>query len=137
MNTDDQAASRYSLLRWLAVIPAAILAGWITHVAFGLVSMVVVKVLPESISYYVRLLLCYAPQNACFVIVGAKIAPRQLVTAVALAAAAIAMSLLVHILGQRTVGVTNCLHFTAETAGAVLGATLAYATKRTRWHAAT
>src|SRR5436190_7913164 len=105
MTTDDRLAARHALLRWLAVIPAAILAGWFAYFAFGLVSVVVAKILSESASYYVRLLLYYAPKDAAFVIVGAKIAPRPLTAAVALAVAAAAVSLLVHILGQRTVGV--------------------------------
>jgi len=133
MSTDDRRDVKHThtLLRWLAVIPAAILAGWVAHFAFGMLSLVVARVLSESISYYVRLLLYYAPKDAAFVIVGAKIAPRPMATAVALAVAAIAVSLMVHILGQRTVGVTNYLHFTAESAGAVLGAALTYATTRT------
>ncbi len=130
MSDDDRLAVRHTALRWLAVLPAAILAGWIAHFAFGVVSVLVARLLSESATYYVRLLLYYAPQNAAFVIVGAKIAPRPLATAVVLAVAAIALSLLVHILGQRTVGVTNYLHFTVESTGAVLGAAFTYGTAR-------
>ena len=94
-------------------------------------SLAVAGVLSESASYYIRIPLYYAPKDAAFVIVGAKVAPRPLTTAVALAVAAIGISLVIHILGQRTVGVTNYLHFTAESAGAVLGAAFSFATTRT------
>jgi len=113
MSTDDRPAvtRTHTLLRWLAVLPAAILAGWIAHFAFGLLSLAVASVLSESAANYARLLLYYAPKDAAFVIVGARVAPRPLATAVVLAVAAMAVSLLVHILGQSTVGVTNYLHF--------------------------
>ena len=125
-------AGKRIVLRWLAVIPAAVMAGWLAHFAFGFMSLIAARVLSESTTYYARLLLCYVPKDAAFVIVGAKIAPRPVATAVVLAVAAIAMSLLVHILGQRTVGVTNYLHFTAESAGALLGVAFTYATMRTQ-----
>lgn len=131
MSTADRpaASSSHALLRWLAVIPAAIAAGWLAHLVCGLASVAIARLIGEA--YYVHLLLCYAPKNAAFVIAGAKIAPRQRATAVALAIVAIALSLLVHLLGQRTVGLTNYLHFTAESAGALLGAAFIFATTRT------
>ena len=130
LNADD-AGHSHAIVRWLAVVPAAVLAGWVAHVACGMLSMAVASTLSESASLYVRLLLYYAPKDAAFVIAGAKIAPRPLATAVALAVAATAISLMVHILVPRTVGVTNYLHFAAESAGAIFGAALTYATTRT------
>jgi hypothetical protein len=131
MSTDDRlSAGQTHTLRWLAVLPAAILAGWLAHLVFGTASVVVARLVWQS--YVVRLLLYYVPKDAAFVLVGAKVAPRPRATAVVLAAAAIAMSLAVHILGQRTVGVTNYLHFAAESVGAVLGAAFTFSAARRR-----
>jgi hypothetical protein len=108
-------------LRWLAVFPAAILAGWVTYYGFGLAGVVGAGFVGEEVAYSLRLLLFYAPKNAAFVIVGAAISPRPLPTAIVLAILSIALSLLIHILGQQSVGMTNYLHLTAESAGALLG----------------
>ena len=76
-----------------------------------------------SLVYGVRLVLYFLPKNAAFVIGGALVAPHyRLATAFALATIAIAISLLIHVLGQKTVGPTNYLHFAAESAGAACGA---------------
>lgn len=93
------------------------------------------RLVPEPASYYVRLLLYYAPQRAAFVIAGALVAPRSLATACVLAGVAIALSLTVHILGQHSVGTTNYLHFAAESAGAIVGV-VASAVARSRAAAA-
>lgn len=116
------------LLRWVGVLPAAILArlavpiivgnlmrfgmyvGWFSQGGSGLV-------------YYLQLVLFYFPKEAAFVIAGAKMAPRyRLATCIILAVAAILMSLIVHMLGQSNVGLVNYMHFAAESLGAVCGA---------------
>jgi hypothetical protein len=129
------AQPQHALLRWLAVLPAAILAAWVAHFAGGIVGLAVSRLVPEPASYYVRLLLYYAPQQAAFVIAGALVAPRPLATACVLAGVAIALSLTVHILGQHSVGTTNYLHFAAESAGAIVGV-VASAVARSRAAAA-
>lgn len=116
-----------TILRWLAVLPAAILARYVAHVVFGLASAAVAALVGEDVSYYLRLLLYYAPKNAAFVLVGATVSPRPLPTAIVLATGSIALSLLIHILGQQRVGLTNYLHFSAETVGALLGIVFRYA----------
>ena len=122
-----------TILRWLAVIPAAILAGWVAHLVLGTVTAVVSGVANRLFSEswrYVPLLLYYAPKHAAFVMAGAKVAPRPLPTAVVLAAAAIILSLMTHILSQGRIGLMNYLHFTAESVGAVIGVAYIYTARR-------
>ncbi len=122
--------STSTILRWLAVIPVAILAGYVVDFALGAVCAVAAQFLSASATHYLRLLLCYAPKNAAFVFAGATVSPWPVPTAIVLATAAIVISLLVHILGQRTPGLTNYLHFAAETIGALLGIVAIYAAAR-------
>jgi hypothetical protein len=121
-----------TILRWLAVLPAAIVAGWVAHMVFGLVSAAVAGLVGEAASYYLRLLLYYAPKNAAFVLAGAFTSPRPLPTAIVLAVVSIGLSLVIHILGQQRVGPTNYWHFAAEAFGALLGIVFAYVVERRR-----
>jgi hypothetical protein len=117
-------------LRWLLVLPVAILAAYVAHFVIGMAAWLVLGSYASVQStgiYYLRLLLFYAPKEAAFVIAGAKVAPRgHLATAFGLAAIAILISLIVHVLGQQSVGVTNYTHFTAESAGAIFGVAFMY-----------
>jgi hypothetical protein len=111
-------------LRLLAVIPVAIFAWWLAQFVFRAISAITAQLLTAAAMVYVRLVLVYVPKSAAFVWAGATVSPRPLPTAIALAAIAMALSLLVHILSQRAVGMTNWLHFAAESAGALLGLVL-------------
>lgn len=122
--------STTTILRWLAVIPVAILAGCVVHFLLGTVCAIAAQFLSTSVTHYLRLLLCYAPKNAAFVFAGATLSPRPVPTAIVLATAAIVISLLTHIISQRTVGLTNYLHFAAETVGALLGVVAIYVAPR-------
>jgi hypothetical protein len=106
------------------------LAAYVVYLVIGMAAWLVLgsyASVQSTVIYYLRLLLFYAPKEAAFVIVGAKVAPQgQLATAFALAATAILISLVVHVLGQRSAGVTNYTHFTAEAAGAIFGVAFMY-----------
>lgn len=127
------------LLRWLAVLPAAVVGSAATRLILGSATQLVIS----SIKFYsssavpiqwIRLLILYPPKQAVFVVIGAKMAPRfQLATAVGLAVTAIMLSLTVHILVQPNPGAANYTHFAAESAGAILGAVfMAFSSIKTR-----
>ena len=122
--------SARELLRWACVLPAALIAAMVVVTASGVMSMVVTSMLgtlaTPAVPYAIRFALYYLPRPAAFVIGGALVAPRcRVLTAIALTIIASSMSLVIHILGQRAVGVANYTHFAAETAGAILGAACA------------
>lgn len=121
-----------TILRWLAVFPAAILAGWLAHYVSGLASVAVASVTSASISYYLRLLIYYSLKNAFFVLAGSLVSPRPLPIAIVLAVLSIALSLITHILTQQRVGTTNYVHFALETAGALMGVVIIYCGARLR-----
>lgn len=76
----------------------------------------------SAIVYWFRTMMYFVPKNAVFVFAGAMTAPRyRLNTALLLAAIAIGVALIVHVLGQQSVGVVNYIHFAAESAGVVGG----------------
>ena len=113
-------------LRWLLVLPAAILALYVAHIVIGMAAWLVLgsgsNSTPSTVIYYVQLLFYYAPKEAAFVIAGASVAPRgKGATAIVLAALAALMSLMVHLLGPHSVGVVNYTHFIAESAGTIFG----------------
>jgi hypothetical protein len=115
-----------TILRWIAVLPAAILASWVTYYVLGMASMVIAGLIGDEASFYLRLVLVYAPKNAAFVLGGSAVSPRSVHTAIVLAIVAVALSLVIHILGQQRVGAVNYLHFTLESIGALLGVVVAY-----------
>jgi hypothetical protein len=116
------------LLRWVSVLPAAVIGRLAAQIIIGVVTRLAVNsgwfTLGESqFVHYLQILVFYSPKEAAFVIAGAKMAPRgRLATTIVLAVAGILMSLIVHVLGQATPGVVNYTHFAAEAAGAVSGA---------------
>lgn len=114
------------LLRWTCVLPAAVLGGSAASYNGGLASRLVASrwgtPAESGFASGLRLLMFSVPKEAVFVIAGAMTAPRhRLATTIVLATAAIAMSLVVHVLGQRNPGVVNFTHFAAESAGVALG----------------
>ena len=120
------------VLRWLCVLPAAVLgAVAVQFMVRGLVQ-VVDYVRWEffgnsTIAYSLRLFFFYVPHKSAFVIAGAKMAPRQqMATAIALTLLAMNLSLVVHVVGQylvgNNVGLVNFTHLSAESVGALAGA---------------
>ena len=114
MNSFSELAGKQKaieLLRWISVLPAAVLA----YTAVGLI----VSAAPNT---HWLLLIFYMPKEAAFVIAGAKMAPRSRGAAtIALVALGSIKSLTIHVLGQNA-GLTNYLHFGAESVGVVVGA---------------
>jgi hypothetical protein len=123
-------------LRWVCVLPAAVLCSVAVQFIAGMVGrLAVFEWGTPAESTFVRylLLLFRVPMEAGFVVAGAKTAPRgRLVTAIVLAAARVLMSLIVHIVRQSNPGVVNYTHFAAESLGSVLGLTYIFSSERTR-----
>ncbi len=126
----------WQVLRFVCVLPAALIFAAAAFYAGGLAGALVTALFgatSPSIVYAIRLVLYYMPKNAAFVLAGAITAPRYRVTiALVLAALAIGVALIVHVLGQQSPGVVNYTHFAAETAGAALGVIALVAAPRCR-----
>jgi hypothetical protein len=125
------------LLRWIVVLPAAVLGRFAMVLLLGLIVRFAdfAGWLADSELPAVKLLLSCCPKEAAFVIAGAKTAPRRrLLTTVILAIAAGLMSLTIHILGQPNPGTVNYAHFAAEFVGAVAGAGYVIFSELRSWH---
>ncbi len=111
------------LARWLCVLPAALLARWLFGgVLVVLLSLTGVDLRTGAYPAFVFPLLQYLPSGFAFVFIGGLAAPgKRTATATILAALCIAMSLAVHVLGQSNPGLTNSMHTTGESLGAVIG----------------
>lgn len=131
-----------AILRWILVLPAAVLAhaavqfivGTMLRIAIGLAGMAVRQ---SPFAYWLQALIYYVVSELVFVVAGAKIAPRhQSATAVTLAILGSLLSLIKHTIGQHLggnrVGVTNYLHLGLEVAGLLAGAAFILVTERTR-----
>lgn len=111
------------ILRWLGVIPAALLAGWLSYGLGGLFTFLREPYYPA----FLFPLLFLIPSGALFTICGAMTAPqRRLHVATLLATCCIILSLQRHVLGQRSPGLTNLMHFTGESLGAAIGVLVVY-----------
>jgi hypothetical protein len=129
MNSIPESAQReraWHLLRWICVLPVAMLFWIAAYYASGMVAAVATaawgSASKSTLVYWIRFGMFYIPKNAAFVFGGAMTAPRyRVATAAVLASMASGLALLVHVLGQNTVGFTNYTHFAAESAGAALG----------------
>jgi ATP/ADP translocase len=113
-------------LRWVCVLPAAVLASIAVQFIAGMVGRLAIFAGASSADstfvYYLLLLLLYIPKEAAFVVAGAKMAPQgRFVTAVVLVVVRVLMSLIVHIVGQTNPGVVNYTHFAVESTGSGLG----------------
>jgi VanZ family protein len=121
------------VLRWLCVLPAAVLG----HVAAQFVVDAVLQVARyagwdifggSSIANSLIRLMWHLPPNAAFVIAGAKMAPRhQKTTAIVLTLIGLVFSLMNHVISQhyfagRRLGFNNYMDLCAESAGALGGA---------------
>jgi hypothetical protein len=128
-------AKLIEVLRWLGVLPAALLADFAVLRIVGAVFAVAHLVgsgrwgTPgdSGIAYPLSVLLYYVPRQLAFVVAGAKVAPRhQTATAIVLTGLGIFVSLMTHVVGQHLagnrVGTTNYTHFLAESAGLLSGA---------------
>jgi len=120
------------VLRWLCVLPAAVLGRIVAQFILGAVVQVARyggwdNLGDSRIAYWLGVFLYYVPPELVFVIAGAMMSPRyQKTTATGLAVLAIFLSLMTHVVGQHLagnhVGLVNYTHFVAESAGALGGA---------------
>jgi hypothetical protein len=119
------------VLRWLGVLPAAVLAHFAARFALGSVVLLASHAAwgfdDSTIAYYLKVILYYLPPKSAFVIAGAKMAPRhQRATTIALTVVGVIFSLMTHVVGQHLagnrVGIVNYTHFVAESAGVLVGA---------------
>jgi hypothetical protein len=120
------------VLRWLCVLPTAVLGRIVAQLILGAVVQVAHyggwnNLGDSRIAYWLGVLLYYVPREMVFVIAGAMMSPRyQKTTATGLAALAVFLSLMTHVVGQHLtrnhVGLVNYTHFVAESAGALGGA---------------
>lgn len=108
-------------LRWLAVIPAALIGGWLGR-GCGAVFNVLRDVggVEHVVPFFVLL-----PGGLGFTIAGALVAPRRRRTiAVGLAVLSVGQTLLVHLLLPTRLGRVNYLHAVGECLGAIAGVML-------------
>jgi hypothetical protein len=130
------------VLRWLGVLPAAVIAhlgvSFAASASFLLVHDLTASIPDDSASAgfaqgipggsglvaACRLLLAYALPKTAFAVAGAELAPRyQARTAMLLTLLGFVISIWVH-------GPTNYLHVSAETAGLLLGTALTFRLNR-------
>lgn len=113
-----------NVLRWLCVLPAAYFASWLFGGAVVfLLSSLGIEVRGSGYPAFVFPLLQTFPAGVAFTMVGAFVAPRKrTATATTLAALFIPMSLVIHIIGQSSPGLTNYMHATGGSLGALIGA---------------
>lgn len=126
------------VLRWLGVLPVALIASTIVNyvfkivVMFGLIRLPLLREL--EFAYWICYALVLVPKNVVFVLAGAVMAPRaRPVAAAAMAAIACLMALTIHLLGRGSPGLKNWQDFAVESAGAILtAAVIALASRRKR-----
>ncbi len=124
------------VVRWLCVLPAALLASSLTQFIFGLTIRTIfrdagVAVDDSQVAYYLGMCLYHVPWGFVLVVAGARMAPRhQFAAAFVLTVLGVVLSLLTHLVGQylagNRVGVVNYAHFAAESAGALAGAAMVF-----------
>lgn len=126
------------LLRWICVVPAAVIGGFAARYLGSIVGRFAIygwgPVSESNIGFSI-LLFVYAISSAAFVLAGAFTAPRnRRIAALVLAIAGTLLSLLTHVLSQPHPGMVNYLHLAAETAGAALSVPYVFYLEKTRGH---
>jgi hypothetical protein len=121
------------VLRWLCVLPVALLGDFVMQFIVGAVVQIASyggwgDLGNSNIGYAFGIFLYYVPRKSAFVIAGAKMAPRhQIAAAIGLTVLGFLLSLMTHVVGQylggNRVGITNYMHFLAESVGVLGGAT--------------
>lgn len=120
---DAPAGRRRDFLRWVAVAPAALLAGWFFAGSVDfLLSLVGIDLRESAFPPFLFPLIQLLPSGAAFTIAGALTAPnRQAATGSVLAALSFLMAVQIHVLGQPNPGLTNYMHATGQSLGALAG----------------
>lgn len=124
------------LLRWICVLPAAVIGGFAAQYLGSIVGRFAIDswgaVSESHIAFSIQLLV-YAIAAGAFVLAGAFTAPRnRRIAALVLAIAGTLLSLLKHVLSQSNPGTVNYLHLAAETAGAALTAAYVFYLEKAR-----
>jgi hypothetical protein len=119
-------------LRWLCVLPAAVLVELAARPALGLLTRGAGE---EMFAVLARKLAVYSVAEALFVVVGAMVAPRRQPTvAIVLAALGTVLSLLKHVVVQyaagNRIGSTNFTDFALEAFGLACGAAIVWIAAR-------
>lgn len=130
------------ILRWILVLPAAMIAQFAVRMLGGAILGVAAGLLGPGIRDsppldWLYLIVSYFVSALAFVVAGAMLAPRgRTATAVTLMLLGIALSLTKHVVGPQLagnrVGATNWLHAGLEAAGMVVGAILIGVAARNR-----
>ncbi len=104
-------------------MPAAMVSSWLFAGVFDfLLSRIGVDLRGPAYPAFVFPFVQLLPSGLAFSLVGALMASRSRVTtAIILAAICILLSLLQHVIGQSTPGLTNYMHATGESLGALVG----------------
>jgi hypothetical protein len=113
----------FEVMRWLCVLPVAYFASWLFRgIVVFLLASLGVELRGTEYPAFLFPLLQTLPSGCAFTFLGALTAPRRRPTAaMVLAAFWILMSLVIHIIGQSSPGLTNYMHATGESLGAVIG----------------
>lgn len=116
---------RIELLRWISVLPAVVLGGFvasiISDVVIGLAS-------PDGI---LRILITEFPKGSAIVIAGAKTAPRRrALTAMVLTGLWILLAVIIHVLLRGPLGWTNYMGAGIAAVAAASAAVFIYAQER-------
>lgn len=125
-------AKAIEVVRWLCVLPAALLGAMAVRLPLGAVIRLARDgggnaLIDSSAFYWIATAIFHLVPEFVFVLAGASLAPRRRNgTAIVLSLVGIGLSLLTHILMQHLagnrVGLTNYVHVGSETVGAIAGA---------------
>ncbi len=115
-------------LRWLFVLPAALLASWSIHGAGNvLLSTVGLYLRGPSYPEFLFPLQQLLPSGIVFVLAGTWMAPsRRQVAVIALVVLGLSLSWLIHVITQPAPGLTNFMHATGDSLGLVIGAAVVW-----------
>ncbi|MCH2201678.1 MAG: hypothetical protein MK102_06895 [Fuerstiella sp.] len=110
-------------LRWACVLPGALLAGWLLeHPRAIFDAQIGLDRQGSGYSAFIVPVLQSLPSGIAFAVAGTVIAPGfRPATAIVLAALCIPISTGIHIFAQPDPGLTNYMHSTGESLGALLG----------------
>lgn len=116
--TNDDSNSPRSVLRAAAIVPVALLAGYLGWNLGGMFGLLRGTGSPESLLQF----LSHVPSGMALVWGGAAVAPRRhVIVASVLACCGALLSLQTHIFGQSSPGLNNVLHVSGECTGLLLG----------------
>ena len=120
--------------RWLAVLPVAVMAGWLApRIAFLVMTNLGVDLRGPAYPAFLFPLWQLLPSGIAFTALGGLVAPSRLMTTTTtLAVLYTAMSLLIHVLLPSHVGMTNYMHFLGASLGTVIGIGVVFKLSRTR-----